>query len=479
MNEAYAIKTSTLTALGDAIRKIKEEEKILSWSGEFTEFVNEAPMYAEIEEGKLYRLTITFNELSNPMGNAFNLYVCGYMYDNTFRASVGDTVEIEFEARHTGDVVKLKAVTDAKYSYTISQVDNDYNVVENTYTVAQMVEELNNLPPMISQENLKFTGTGSNRFGSGWEWFIDKYGSYITTEKITSMEEMFRGNLCEYIPFTINTLVTADNNMSYAFYGCRKLIEPPKIKNARVYLLSHIFENCTMLKEIPDDYCDTWDWSLLNKQTSGYTVNCAAMFAHCEQLRRFPKAFFKYGGNPYASYSYSTLYQTFTHCYRLEAIEDMPLIHTKASTTSNAFYYFCDNCSCLKKLTFAPLENGQGLSYSNQTLDLSNSVGWGGQSLMNSNPYGYTSAETRITDDDTYYALKYHINSWTTDVAYSRYNLTSAVETINSLPTLLGTGNVIKFKGEAGSKTDGGAINTMTDAQIAVAAAKGWTVSFV
>jgi len=39
--------------------------------------------------------------------------------------------------------------------------------------------------------------------------------------------------------------------------------------------------------------------------------------------------------------------------------------------------------------------------------------------------------------------------------------------------------NTIKFRGAAGALTDGGAINTMTAEEIAVATAKGWTVSFV
>ena len=39
--------------------------------------------------------------------------------------------------------------------------------------------------------------------------------------------------------------------------------------------------------------------------------------------------------------------------------------------------------------------------------------------------------------------------------------------------------NTIKFRGEAGALTDGGAINTLTEEEIAVAAAKGWTVSIV
>ena len=74
---------------------------------------------------------------------------------------------------------------------------------------------------------------------------------------------------------------------------------------------------------------------------------------------------------------------------------------------------------------------------------------------------------------------------WTMKVEYSRYNHDSAVATINSLPdtsaylATAGGTNTIKFSGAAGSATDGGAINTLTEEEIAVATAKGWTCSFV
>ena len=64
-------------------------------------------------------------------------------------------------------------------------------------------------------------------------------------------------------------------------------------------------------------------------------------------------------------------------------------------------------------------------------------------------------------------------------VAYSRYNHNSAVNTINSLPSCSAGTSTIKFEGEAGSATDGGAINTLTAEEIAVATAKNWTVTFV
>lgn len=93
---------------------------------------------------------------------------------------------------------------------------------------------------------------------------------------------------------------------------------------------------------------------------------------------------------------------------------------------------------------------------------------------------GFTAA-TRITDDASYQLLKDNPDSWTTDIAYSRYNHDSAVRTINSLPNCSASGgtNTIKFKGSQGSKTDGGAISNLTENEIAVATAKGWTVTLV
>ena len=81
--------------------------------------------------------------------------------------------------------------------------------------------------------------------------------------------------------------------------------------------------------------------------------------------------------------------------------------------------------------------------------------------------------------------MKNDPDSWTYDINYSKYNHDSAVETINSLPdtsayiATAGGTNTIKFNGASGSKTDGGAINTLTEEEIAVAAAKGWTVTLV
>ena len=120
-----------------------------------------------------------------------------------------------------------------------------------------------------------------------------------------------------------------------------------------------------------------------------------------------------------------------------------------------------------------------------QTIDLSNYVGYA-NSLNNITDHnsGIT-ADKQVTDDVTYQALKNDPDWFTIDIAYSRYNHDSAVATINSLPdtsaylATAGGTNTIKFNGASGSATDGGAINTLTEEEIAVATAKGWTVTLV
>lgn len=92
----------------------------------------------------------------------------------------------------------------------------------------------------------------------------------------------------------------------------------------------------------------------------------------------------------------------------------------------------------------------------------------------------------RIINASSYASLKNDPDAWTSDKSYSFYNHTSAVETINSLPdmtknknTATGLTYTMQFKGGLGSATDGGAINTLTAEEIAVATAKGWTITLV
>ena len=153
---------------------------------------------------------------------------------------------------------------------------------------------------------------------------------------------------------------------------------------------------------------------------------------------------------------------------------------------NNAF----KNCFRLKNIIFAAQEDGTPyeVSWKSQVIDLATSpVGITSADSI-SNILNYNSgitADKEVVDDATYQALKNDADWFTANIAYSRYNHDSAVATINTLPDTsaylasAGGTNTIKFKGESGSATDGGAINTLTEAEIAVATAKGWTVSLV
>ena len=145
-------------------------------------------------------------------------------------------------------------------------------------------------------------------------------------------------------------------------------------------------------------------------------------------------------------------------------------------TSDNLFNYTFAQMYSLKKLTFTPNEIR---SWKSQVIDLSSNVGYG-QLNWYVDKYPH-----QVHNDEEYQNYKQYDDWWSSDIAYACYNRISAVETINSLPDTSaylaekGGTNTIKFKGAAGSATDGGAINTMTEEEIAVATAKGWTVSFV
>jgi hypothetical protein len=107
---------------------------------------------------------------------------------------------------------------------------------------------------------------------------------------------------------------------------------------------------------------------------------------------------------------------------------------------------------------------------------LSSTIGY----TTSSSPIGLDTNK-RVSNAEQYSQLKEDEAWWGYNKANnSCYNHDSAVETINSLPDTSGYGtNTIKFKKLMGEITDAGAVDTLTEEEIAVATAKGWTISFV
>ena len=319
------------------------------------------------------------------------------------------------------------------------------------------------------------SGNCKYRFSNGgWDWFIENYRNRITTNNIEYVYYMFYSSNIENIPFEINC-ANIDMDITSMFYDCTKLKELPKINNLKVSALDRFAYNCSSLKIIPSDYFNAWDFSNVSNADYAYFGAANYMFYNCIRLRSLPTDWLG-NMNKKATKNYVYFNNGFSGCESLDELTNLPIPYT-ATYTSDIFSGFVLFCLRLKNLTFASTTEKQ---WKSQVLDLSANTGWSDTPIKL-----YFDNSKKVTDNTTYQALKNDPDWWTADVAYSRYNHDSAVATINSLPDTsaylasAGGTNTIKFKGAAGSATDGGAISSLTTDEIAVATAKGWTLSLV
>lgn len=397
-----------------------------------------------------------------------------------------------------GDTITIK-VFNAAFSYGNNAFyaeargyDEDGNLIKdentlieievpNTLTPAQMAAEIEALhvyyPP---EEAFKFTGDCQYKFADdSFTWFIQDYGDKITTEEISNVSNMFRGSQrLTKIPFEIN-LTTKTDDLGSMFYGCYSLTDIANINVISVKKASSLFGQCQSLRKLPDCVL-TWDLTAMN----GYAYGSSnSMFQNCYSLRNIPSEFLKklYGGG--TSYSYHLFYN-FNDLLSIDELIGLPV--SPAAFTSNIFNNGFKNFWRAKELIFDTNADGsvKTVTWKNQSVKLDQYVGYVNKNtiyedyITDSNN-GIT-ADKEVKDDATYQTLKNDPDWFTRDINYSRYNHDSAVNTINSLPDVSsGSGNTITFTGASGALTDGGAISNLTEEEIAVAAAKGWTVTLV
>lgn len=353
----------------------------------------------------------------------------------------------------------------------------------------------------LPEEAFNITGDCSYRFiNGGWDWFVELYGNQVTTKDVSVLTNCFKKSGLTRIPFVVNIATSATGTNS-CFSNMENLAECPRIRGtfkANTNLdLTDTISNCKRLRDVED----LLEPSMLDefsayKVTASYTTPKAVGFNACYSLRKIPSWWYKFKLNPesttFPSNTNTVYYYAFTNCYTLDEIKNVPVWVCTAACTSNMFSNSVNNNYRIKSFTFETDENSQPIvtKWKSQTIDLTTSGFCNSSNAYNLTYYnsGITT-DKRVYDDATYQALKNDPDWFSqhdiqgTAAAYSRYNHDSAVETINSLPDTsaylasAGGTNTIKFKGTAGSKTDGGAINTLTAEEIAVAAAKGWTVS--
>ena len=313
--------------------------------------------------------------------------------------------------------------------------------------------------------------------------YLSLFGNTVSTSNITSSTYMFNSNKLKKIPFELNFKSSSNIAMNSMFEDSN-LEEVPIFNNVKPNNVGRFFYKCAYLRNIPDNFAVDWDWNYIHTQIN---PNMGSFFALCYSLRYIPENFFNncLWGEGTQWYS-SHFGQTCRGCYCLDEIKGLRLPKT-ATITNNLFMETFSECCRVKDVMFALEENGsvQIVNCKSQTVDLTSYIGYTPQynTAYITNYNSGITADKRVKDDATYQALKDDPDWFTSDIKYSRYNHDSAVRTINSLPdtsaylATAGGTNTIKFKGQSGALTDGGAINTLTEEEIAVATAKGWTVS--
>lgn len=363
----------------------------------------------------------------------------------------------------------------------------------------------------LPEEAFLISGKCGYRFiNGGWDWFVKQYGDRVITKDITTAMYMFSNSNITKLPFEIN-FKDGGGDCNYMFEGCQKLISISSInfKHTSYYNIAHLFYNCNQIINIgnlenlyPSEMNNMFQGCMRLRQLPEFInlnlsrihtypyAGSASIFNNCASLRNISEEFLKqiYGvsTSPYSVH----LNNSFNSCYVLDEIRGLNprtgiiTANMFGSTNGGTF----SNCHRLKNIIFDTQDDGTPYiaQWKLQAIDLSSYIGYEYNIDNHKRIVGFNSGITmdkQVTDDETYQALKNDPDWWTSDVAYSRYNHDSAVATINSLPDTSaylaekGGTNVIRFAGASGSATDGGAINTLTEEEIAVAAAKGWTVA--
>jgi len=421
--------------------------------------------------------------------NAFSEGITGSGGSRTITARIdphyGNTMQVRLEP--TAAALTAFAVTfevyplDADGNYM--QIAREVGVSTHKVTPEEMAEAITNfdIPIAPPEEALTITGDCLNKFsGDGWNWFLDTYKDALTTKDITNADSMFKENdTLKEIPFDLN--IADSCSITSIFENAFQLEKVPYIygKPSTFY---RVFCGTRLIREIPEDWADNLDFSVINSSTSN---GCSYVFNGCYSLKRIPSSLLQKLWSNGTTSNCVPYYNLFNTCRLLEKANELGV--QRSTLTTNRCSYTFSNCNRLKSFTFAVQPDGTPYtaSWKAQTLDLSDRVGYAQYKTYITDYVTEEEIAKEVIDDATYQALKNDPDWWTTNILYSRYNHDSAVETINSLPdtsAYLASGggtNTIRFARNSGYNTDGGHCGALTAEEIAVAAAKGWTVTLV
>lgn len=348
------------------------------------------------------------------------------------------------------------------------------------YTPAEMATAIASIESgggELTEEDLTFTGDLSyfNYYGR-MSKIIKKCGSKMRFNAVMSLTKAFKGNDPLNSDFSNWTINLYKCDLTECFSGQSYIKAYPKFQGT-VVRLQNLFSQNIPMELVPDDLFPAGTEFICKEWGQNYY----GIFSNCQKLKKVPLWFANMSFTVDKDYNYqpyTTVYSSaFYSCYNLKELT-LPIIPTPAKLKSNCFSTTFQDARSMRKFIFAPPPAGnESVLWSKQTINLAD-----GECGYNSTAYG----SKAIYDDETYNQNKNDPDARARKLEYSFYNHDSAVETIRSLPYTQMVDvpqselqNVIKFYGKSGEKTDGGAINTLTAEEIAIATNKGWTVSFV
>lgn len=286
------------------------------------------------------------------------------------------------------------------------------------------------------------------------------YRTVFTFNNVDNCNYMFSG--CSTVEDLSNVTINGSSNQYCSFDGmfnrCSSLKKLPNFSGSYMlgdYPFTGMFRGCSSLVSIP---ANLFNYNFYLGDSRGI----AYMFFGCESLTTIPNLSIGYNsaytnGVTVDKYGqWVNLYQfAFFECKSLTAITNIP-VYSIADYQQKQDMFEC---------TFTRTYNASSVTFVTN----------------NGVPYASNINNSTIDLTDTGYGGTLDDGS-TRSPSKSVYNHISAVETINTLPDTTGSQygrNVIKFKKNAGSATSGGSISDLTAEEIAVATAKGWTVSLV
>lgn len=345
----------------------------------------------------------------------------------------------------------------------------------------------------FTDDDLTFTNASCAYMFAGDKWaaILEKEKGRIKINNPQNLSYFLQQ--CTGEDYSFITITGTDNMRACLFTGFAKnatnLKKLPTIKNLYVNgnQCSAMLDSCVELTE--DEIIKFYD----NIRISNNTMQNGNLFVNLYTIRNINRVF-PYIKKAFAEYTKYFYYNNmFGYCYSLDEIKGILIFENNDASTSNRMSNIFNECYRVKDIEFEKNEDGTAKTakWKSQTIDLSSYVGYSygnlAQKISSYDSCSITAADkaptTNINEFNSF--IESNPNWWTDELAYSRYNHDSAVNTINSLPDTsaylasAGGTNTIKFKGESGSATNGGAINTLTEEEIAVATAKGWTVTLV